>query len=98
MALAAFVISLRNSRKSDVIIEKAAEIHTLTNSSMSRVQSALDVASEKIIGLEKLISAAAETKKDLQIKADNDAQKLLSEAVVLASKKVQADANQPNSG
>lgn len=63
-AIAAVFIGVRNSRKSDVIIEKAAEIHTLTNSSLSKVQSSLEVANEKILGLEKLIAAGAEAKKD----------------------------------
>lgn len=97
MALAALAVSFRNLKKSDVIIEKAAEIHTLTNSNLSQITAALGVANEKILGLEKLISATAETKKEAQIKAESDAQKLLTEAVVLASKKVNEAANQPNS-
>lgn len=96
MALAAFVVSIHNSKKSDVIIEKAAEIHTLTNSSLSKVQSALDVANERIIGLEKLIASGVETKKEAQLKAETDAQNLLSEAVVAAAKRVNETANQPN--
>lgn len=87
MALAAFVISLKNSRKSDVIIGKATEIHTLTNSNLTAITTALGIANEKIIGLEKLISATAETKKEAQLHAENDAQNVLAEAVVFASKK-----------
>lgn len=96
MALAALAVSFRNLKKSDVIIEKAAEIHTLTNSTMTKLQSSLEVANEKIIGLEKLISATADTKKEAQIKAENDAQKLLTEAVMLASKKAQDNVSQTN--
>lgn len=39
--------------KADTIIEKATEIHTLTNSNLSKVQSQLDVANEKIDGFNK---------------------------------------------
>lgn len=41
------------NQKTDVIIEKATEIHTLTNSNLSKVQAQLDVANEKIDGFNK---------------------------------------------
>jgi len=70
-ALAGVFISLGNRRKAeetrvavtataakaDTIIEKAAEIHTLTNSNLSKVTAALEVANEKIQGLEKLMAS-----------------------------------------
>jgi 5-bromo-4-chloroindolyl phosphate hydrolysis protein len=43
-------------KKSDTIIEKAVEIHTLTNSQLSKVTAALEVANEKIQGLEKMLT------------------------------------------
>lgn len=39
-----------NDRKTDIVIEKATEIHTLTNSNLSKVQSQLEVANAKIEG------------------------------------------------
>lgn len=96
MACAAFVISLKNLRKADVIIGKAVEIHTLTNSNLSKITSALDVANEKIAGMEKLIAAGVESKNEARIKAENDAQELLTSAVIAASQKVNETSNQPN--
>jgi len=49
--------------KADVIIEKAGEIHTLTNSNLQKVTAALEVANEKIINLEKLVSELLKNKK-----------------------------------
>lgn len=49
--------------KADQIIEKAAEIHTLTNSNLSKVTASLDVALEKIAGLEKMVVSLNEAKK-----------------------------------
>lgn len=42
-----------NLQKTDTVIEKATEIHTLTNSNLSKVQAQLDVANEKIDGFNK---------------------------------------------
>jgi hypothetical protein len=39
-------------KKADILIEKAVEIHTLTNSRMAKVTSDLEVALAKITGLE----------------------------------------------
>ena len=56
-ALSSRLVVEATSRKADVIIEKATEIHTLTNSNLSRVTEALNLALERISGLEKLITA-----------------------------------------
>lgn len=50
--------------KADQIIEKAAEIHMLTNSNLSKVTESLNVALEKISGLEKMV-ASLNTAKDI---------------------------------
>lgn len=52
-----------NNKKSDIILQKATEIHTLTNGNLSVVTSALAVANAKIEGLEKLMSSVVEAKK-----------------------------------
>ena len=39
-------------KKADILIEKTAEIHTLTNSRMAKVTADLEVALSKITGLE----------------------------------------------
>lgn len=51
-ALAALVVSVLNSRR-------LVEIHTLTNSNLSKVTAALAVANEKIEGLRLLAAAVA---------------------------------------
>lgn len=56
MALAALVVSLKNSRKSDVIIEKSDVIHELTNSNLTSVKEALITANVKIDKLENILS------------------------------------------
>ena len=61
-ALAAMIVALRTERKSDTIIEKATEIHTLTNSNLSKVSAALEVANSRIQGLERLIASQSEAK------------------------------------
>ena len=48
--------SAENGKKADVLIESTAKIHELTNSTNSNLQKALDIASEKISGFERLIS------------------------------------------
>ena len=48
--------------KASTIIEKAVEIHTLTNSNLSKVTAALDSALAKIEGLEKLVKSQSEAK------------------------------------
>ena len=42
--------------KTDTIINKTDEIHTLTNANLAKVTAALEVANSKIVNLEKLIS------------------------------------------
>jgi hypothetical protein len=61
-ALAAMIIGIRNSRKADSIITKADEIHTLTNSNLTKVTNALAVAQEKIDGLQKLVTTMLDAK------------------------------------
>lgn len=62
-AIGALIVGLRNGRKVDVtqakveaVDQKAIEIHTLTNSNLSRVTAALDVANTKIDGLQKQVT------------------------------------------
>lgn len=43
--------------KTDTIIEQGIQIHTLTNSNLTRLTSQLDVANERIKGLEELVKA-----------------------------------------
>lgn len=48
--------------KTDTVINKATEIHTLTNSNLTRVTEMLNVAHEKIAGLEELVKSMVESK------------------------------------
>lgn len=57
-SLIGLAVSLRNSRKADVVIEKASEIHAATNGTLHKVTSANDVLTEKIDGLERQLAAA----------------------------------------
>ena len=52
-----------NAEKAQEINVKTDQIHTLTNSSLAKVQSALAVANEKIEGLEKLVGQMSATAK-----------------------------------
>ena len=68
-ALGAMYVSIRNGHKADItaakvdaVDAKAIEIHTLTNSQLSRVTAALELANSKIAGLERLVSNMAEAK------------------------------------
>lgn len=68
-SLAALFVGLNNSKKqdnivkkSDTIIEKAVEIHTLTNSNLTNVTAALALANAKIEGLQKLIESMGAAK------------------------------------
>jgi len=65
--------------KADQIIEKAVEIHGLANGHLTKLSTALDVANAKIAGLESLMHALADSKRE------NDAvQAKLLEAAVAA--------------
>ena len=55
-------ITRSTDNKANTIIEKAAEIHTLTNSNLSKVTASLDSALAKIEGLEKLIASQSKAK------------------------------------
>ena len=59
---AALATSKENGKKNDIIIEKAVEIHTLTNSNLSKVTAALEVANTKIEGLQKMMASMQEAK------------------------------------
>lgn len=73
-ALAALIMGIVNSRKSDrnsdkadavndkanTLIEKTAEIHTLTNSNLTEVRSELREANQKILGMENLVRSIQE--------------------------------------
>ena len=58
----AVAVSVANGHKSDEANHKLVEIHTLTNSNLSNVNKALEVANEKISGLEKMVAAMHEAK------------------------------------
>jgi hypothetical protein len=65
--------STENGAKADHIIEKATEIHTLTNSNLSKVTATLDVANAKIEGMQKMISGMLEAKNVADHLADKTA-------------------------
>jgi hypothetical protein len=50
-------------KKADIIIEKAVEIHALTNSHLSTVTAALNVALAEIKGLQSLVSSLLDAKR-----------------------------------
>lgn len=55
LAIAVLATSIRTSRKADVIITKADEIHTLTNSNLTEVTSDLDSVNRRIQKLEQML-------------------------------------------
>lgn len=68
----------KTAEKTDTIVKATAQIHELTNSTNSNLQKALDVMTEKVSGLDKIISemkiakadtAAAQTISDLKAAA-----------------------------
>lgn len=79
---AALSITTKNTdRKADTIIEKAVEIHTLTNDNLSKVTAALGVANERIQGLEKLMASMLVAQHDAHAAR---AAATLAEAIALA--------------
>jgi len=62
VSLASLRKSRENGEKSDTIIKAAAEIHTLTNSRLSKVTTDLDVALSKIAGLEARLQGMSDAK------------------------------------
>lgn len=96
VALIGLVVSIVNVWKTNRVKQATVEIHTIVNSNLSRISTALDVANEKIAGMEKLIAAGVESKNEARIKAENAAQELLTSAVIAASQKVNETSNQPN--
>jgi hypothetical protein len=86
------------SHKADNIIEKSAEIHTLTNSANSELKSALAVMTEKYNGLVSLISQLNLAKSDaLAVKSDTDlaAARLLVPLVAAAVPSITSQAVEP---
>lgn len=70
-ALGALIVSIRTGRKTDVVAAKveavdakAIEIHSLTNSNLSAVRTALEVANTKIDGLKAQVAVMAIAKMD----------------------------------
>jgi hypothetical protein len=55
-ALLAWSESKRTTAKADVIVAKADEIHTLTNSNLAAVKADLAMANSRIVSLEALVS------------------------------------------
>lgn len=62
--------------KADKIIEQGVQIHTLTNSNLSKVTADLATAIEKITGLEKIVQAQNEAKKVADVLATGIADNL----------------------
>ena len=69
-------------RKADAIIEKTAEIHTVTNSNLAKVTAALDVAKERIEGLQKLVGQMMDAKGVADRVADKAADRAMGSAGV----------------
>ena len=68
-ATAAYLQSRINAKKSDIISQKADEIHSLADGNLSRVSNQLILSNEKIHGLEKLVSQLViQANSDLQAK------------------------------
>lgn len=70
-AIAALIVTIRNGTRSaervakvdtkvNTIIDKTAEIHELTNGNLSRTADALQVSTEKVVHLEKLVASLTE--------------------------------------
>lgn len=64
-------------QKTDSLTEKVVEVHTLTNGNLSKVTSALEVANEKILGMQKqltyVIEHSGDTLKAITSDADQKA-------------------------
>jgi hypothetical protein len=92
-AVAGVFVSLSNGRKADLnkivvdktsdkvsdVSEKTVEIHALTNSTLSKMGTDLQVAIEKVSGLEKLVSSMQSAK----VIADSVAEKISSQAAII---------------
>lgn len=71
VAEAGIAVSLANGKKSDEANGKLVEIHTLTNSNLSNVTKALEVAMEKISGLEKMVYSMDQARVNAEMVAKN---------------------------
>ncbi len=76
-ATAALIQGMKNAnkadimaKKADVLVETSEKIHTLTNSTLTEMTSKLQVAMEKISGLEKLVTALSNERAVATSKAD----------------------------
>lgn len=86
-AVGAMIVSVVNAIKSsangvkaDDIIKKAEQIHTLTNSNLSKVTAALEVANAKIDGLQTMVSEMTRAKAIADHVAQRAAEKVTSRA------------------
>lgn len=61
-ATAALIVGLNNGAKTETVQAQVAEVHTLTNSNLSRVTRINAVLTEKVEELEKLIARLVEDK------------------------------------
>lgn len=82
-ALGAMVVSVVNAIKSnangvkaDDIIKKAEQIHTLTNSNLSKVTASLEVALARIDGLQKMVAEMSKAKDIADHVAERAAEKV----------------------
>jgi uncharacterized membrane protein YccC len=58
-------VSEDTAKKADTIIEKAVEIHTLTNSANAKLQAALEMVTEKLAAAERQIARMEGTMRDV---------------------------------
>lgn len=70
------VIAEAASKKSDVIIEKAVEIHTLTNSNLSKVTADNEKLRAEIVGMRELITSLVNDKEVKEAIASKLAEKV----------------------
>lgn len=82
-ALGALMVSVINAIKSnangvkaDDIIKKAEQIHTLTNSNLSKVTASLEVANAKIDGLQLMVAEMTKAKAIADTVAEKAAEKV----------------------
>lgn len=61
-AFAALMVSRTTDHKSDILLDKTTEIHTMANGNLTRVTAELQVALSKIEGLEKMVATLTAAK------------------------------------
>jgi len=62
LALGSFMQSLRNGKKTDALVVKTDEIHVLANANLAKVTEALNIANQRIAGLERMIGELGKDK------------------------------------